>query len=122
MKNTEEAKDIENYIQSIDMEMQNKFKVHYQAYLSDINLKDFIEFAKELPEFYKEYDGDGDYFDEEMNLSIALREFLATNLDIARLKAFMGESEQILLEDAMWKGEQLNIDVWYTTHNKDIPF
>ena len=37
MKNTEEAKDIENYIQSIDMEMQNKFKVHYQAYLSDIN-------------------------------------------------------------------------------------
>ena len=121
MKNTEEAKDIENYIQSIDMEMQNKFKVHYQASLSDVPLKDFVEFAKDLPDTYKEYDGE-DYLDEEMNLSIALREFLATNLDISRLKAFMGESEQILLEDAHWKGEQLNIDVWYTTHNKDIPF
>ena len=122
MKNTEQAKDIENYIQKIEIDEKGKVQVNYKANLRDINIKDFVEFVNNLPDTYEEWDGDGDYLDEEMNLFIALREFLATNLDISRLKSFMGEDNVILLDDARWRNTQLDLDVWYTTHNKDLPF
>ena len=104
------------------MDGNYKVKVSYQANLRDITMKDFVEFVNDLPDTYKEWDGDGDYFNEEMNLYVALREFLATNLDISRVKGFMGEDNVILLEDARWRNTQLELDVFYTTHNKDIPF
>lgn len=117
---------IDNHIKSIKINDEygvgSEVEVESNIYLGDIKIKDFLDFLKDFPTEYNEYDEDGDYTIEDMNLAIALKEFIGAFADTKRIKAFAYDNHRLMLKDCQFMGQRLALKIKYDTIDKDIPF
>lgn len=117
---------IENFIENVkvnsDIGHMSELEVDSTIYLGDIKVKDFVDFLKEFPTEYQDYDEDGDYTIEPMSMDIALKEFIGAFADTTRIKNFANVNHNMLLKDVKLRGQGIKVTIKYDTIDKEVPF